>query len=252
MNELLNRLLAAKKYKYICPDTIIRTLNECRQKYKKEKDIEKAAREKLHGISCAFLSEAEYRRALNLCNAEKTEENLSALLSCHASTRERLPIASMDALYRRIFSVTGTPNALLDLACGMNPLYLCFRYPDMRIRCEDVSGQCINVICSYAEGIDARMGDMIVSVPSERFDVALLFKVLPLLDRQQSGSAERILGAISAKYIVCSFPTRTLGGKNVGMEANYSAWMNAHLPEKLQICDSFSTENELYYILKEL
>lgn len=252
MDELLNRLLASKKYKYVCPDTIERTLHECRQKYKKDKDIEKAARERLHGISGAFLSEAEYKRALNLCNLEKTEENLASLLSCHASTRERLPIAAMDALYKRIFSVTGIPDTLLDLACGMNPLHLCFRYPDMHIRCEDVSGQCINVIRSYAERIDARMGDMIVSVPNERFDVALLFKVLPLLDRQEGGSAERILSVISAKYIVCSFPTRTLGGKNVGMEASYSAWMNAHLPKSREICESFSTSNELYFILKEL
>lgn len=252
MNELMNRLLASKKYKYVCPDTIRRTIDECVGKYKKQKDAEKAVREKLHGITSAFLTDAEYKRALALCEAERTEENLTHLLSCHASTRERLPLGEMDALYARIFAASGTPKTLLDLACGMNPLYLAFRYPSMRIRCEDVSGQCIDLIRRYAEGVDARVGDLLCSVPQEEYDVALLFKVLPLLDRQASGSAERILQAIHARYIVCSFPTRTLGGRNVGMQAHYSAWMEAHLPEGYDVCESFSTSNELYYILKEL
>ncbi len=250
-NELLEKLLTSKKYKYVCPDTVKRILSECEGKYKKPKDIEKAAREKLHGITSAFMTDAEYKRALNLCEAEKTDENLTQLLSCHASTRERLPLSAMDELYGRIFSVTGIPETLLDLACGMNPVYIAYRYPDMRIHCEDISGQSINVIQNFSETAEAAMGDLLSGVPEEKYDVALLFKVLPLLDRQESGAADRVLNAVQAKYIVCSFPTRTLGGRNVGMEDNYSAWMEAHIPEKYAVCARFTTENELYYILKE-
>ena len=250
-NELLEKLLASKKYKYVCPDTVKRILSECEGKYKKAKDIEKAAREKLHGITSAFMTDAEYKRALSLCEAEKTDENLTQLLSCHASTRERLPLSAMDALYQRIFEITGTPETLLDLACGMNPVYIAYRYPDIRIHCEDISGQSIGVIQKFSETADAGMGDLLSGVPADKYDVALLFKVLPLLDRQESGSADRVLNAIRAKYIVCSFPTRTLGGRNVGMEDNYSAWMEAHIPAGYAVCARFTTENELYYILKE-
>lgn len=252
MNELFEKLSASKKYKYVCPDTVRRVLSECEGKYKKAKDVEKAAREKLHGITSAFLSDAEYKRALSLAEAERTEENLSLLLSCHASTRERLPLAAMDGLYQRIFEITGVPETLLDLACGMNPLYLAFRYPDMRIRSEDISGQCINVIKKYALGVQAAMGDLLSGVPDESFDVALLFKVLPLLDRQRDGAADRVLNSVRAKYIVCSFPTRTLGGRNVGMEGNYSAWMERHMPQSHAECAKFTTDNELYYVLKEI
>ena len=250
-NELLDKLLTNKKYKYVCPDTVKRVLSECEGKYKKAKDIEKAAREKLHGITSAFMTETEYKRALSLCETEHTEENMAHLLSCHASTRERLPLAAMDELYTRIFDITGIPDTLLDLACGMNPVYLAYRYPEMRIRCEDISGQCINVIQKFSEITEAATGDLLINVPEEEYNVALLFKVLPLLDRQESGAADRVLNAIQAKYIVCSFPTRTLGGRNVGMEDNYSAWMEAHIPEGYAICARFTTDNELYYILKE-
>ena len=89
------------------------------------------------------------------------------------------------------------------------------------------------------------------SIPEERFDVCLLFKILPLLDRQKAGSADRVLKEIDAENIVVSFPTRTLGGRNVGMEENYSAWMETHLPERYETAHRFTTENELYYILKE-
>ena len=250
-NELFEKLLASRKYKFVCPDTVKRILSECEGKYKKPKDIEKAAREKLHGITSAFMTETEYKHALNLCAAEKTDENLSQLLSCHASTRERLPLSAMDELYGRIFAVTGIPDTLLDLACGMNPVYLAYRCPGTRIHCEDISGQSINVIRAFSETAEAAMGDLLSGVPEEEYDIALLFKVLPLLDRQESGSADRVLNAIRAKYIVCSFPTRTLGGRNVGMEDNYSAWMEAHIPEGYAFCARFTTENELYYILKE-
>ena len=86
---------------------------------------------------------------------------------------------------------------------------------------------------------------------AERFHIALLFKILPLLERQKSGSAMEIMNAVNAEYLVVSFPTRTLGGRNVGMEKNYSDWMEAHMPENRTVAARFTTDNELYYVLKE-
>ena len=61
-----------------------------------------------------------------------------------------------------------------------------------------------------------------------------------------------VMHAVNAKYLVISFPTRTLGGRNVGMEANYYAWMEGHLPENRRIAERFTEENELFYILEEM
>jgi len=250
MNELFEKLSQNKKYRDVCPDTIARIIAECEGRYKKAKDMDKAVREKLHGITSAFMGEQEYKKAQILAG-EFCPEKLEALLSCHASTRERLPLSAMDELYGRIFEITGVPERLLDMACGINPVYFLARHPGMRVTGADISGQSVNIIRLC--GGNALHADLLCenSIPAERYDAALLFKILPLLDRQQSGAADAVLGRINAEYIIASFPTRTLGGRNVGMKANYSAWMDSHLPPNREIAARFTTDNELFYILKE-
>ena len=61
-NELLDRLLRSKNYRDICPDTVRRVWAECEKRYKKAKDVDKAAREALHGISGAFMTPQEARQ----------------------------------------------------------------------------------------------------------------------------------------------------------------------------------------------
>ena len=243
MNELYEKLLASKKYRDVCPDTIRRVIAECEGRYKKAKDMEKAVREKLHGITSAFMTEAEFKRASESGSMEE-------ILSCHASTRERMPVNAMDALCDRLFPEA--PASILDLACGLNPVYLAAKYPEARITGVDISGQSVSIM--QKRGIDARHGDLLCesSIPSERYEAALLFKILPLLERQKSGSAMETLQSVNAEKIIVSFPTRTLGGRNVGMEENYSAWMEAHMPPHRSVADRFTTENELFYILKEI
>lgn len=260
MNELFEKLSANKKYRDVCPDTIRRVITECEGRYKKARDMDKAVREKLHGITSAFMNDQEYKRAQSLAAEWRQDDGippygeesaLEALLACHASTRERLPLSAMDTLYGRIFEVTGQPASLLDLACGINPVYFIGKYPGMQVTGADISGQSVNIIRRC--GGNALHADLLCesAVPGERFNIALLFKILPLLDRQQSGSADAVLARINAEYIVVSFPTRTLGGRNVGMEANYSAWMEVHMPENRETAIRFTTDNELFYILKE-
>ena len=250
MNELFEKLSTNKKYRDVCPDTLRRVIAECEGRYKKAKDMDKAVREKLHGITSAFMNEQEYKKAQVLAG-DFRPGNLEDLLGCHASTRERLPLSAMDALYERIFEATGMPASLLDLACGINPVYFIGKYPGMQVTGADISGQSVNIIRLC--GGNALHADLLCenAIPAERYDVALLFKILPLLDRQQSGAADAVLGRINAEYIVVSFPTRTLGGRNVGMEDNYSVWMENHMPENREACARFATDNELFYILKE-
>nr|AMP53160.1 ArmA_Rmt [uncultured bacterium] len=254
-NDLFEKLASNKKYSDVCPNTIRRAIDECDGRYKKAKDMEKAVREKLHGITSAFNDAYGeiYRAVADLEFGD--EKGLESVLKKHVSTRERLPLASMDALYARIFEVTGRPKSILDLACGLNPVYLVFRWPDEEfpIVGVDVSRSCVSAIdegsCDSYRGVWADLLDE-DAIPSERFHIALLFKILPLLERQKSGAAMEVLQRINAEYIVVSFPTRTLGGRNVGMEKNYSEWMEAHLPENRTVAARFTTDNELYYILR--
>lgn len=245
MSELKEKLLASKKYRDVCPDTIERIWRECSAKFKKEKDADKAAREALHGVTGAFMTEREYKRAMELAAARDWE----ALLGMHASTRERLPVESMDRVFDQLFEAIGTPARILDLACGLNPVYLAHRLPNAAITGVDISGQCVNVIRAFG-GAEARLGDLLCEIPEDEADAALLFKVLPLLERQRTGAAMEALMRVNAEWIVASFPTRSLGGRNVGMEKHYSEWMEAHVPENRAIAARLTGENELFYVLK--
>ena len=240
--ELFQKLAANKKYGDVHPDAIRRAIDECEGRYKKPKELEKAVREKLHGITSAF----------NGLDKARATDDLESLLARHASTRERLPLDRMDALYARIFAVTGGPESVLDLACGLNPLYLLRKHP-CPVAGVDVSRSCVELL-SNETNFTGRWADLLIpdSVPPERFHIALLFKILPLLERQRLGAATELMERLDAEYLVISFPTRTLGGRNVGMERNYSEWMEAHMPDRYRTAVRFTDENELFYILKEI
>lgn len=253
-NEYPDKLLQSKKYREVCPDTVRRVWEECSAKYKKTKDADKAAREALHGITGAFLTPAEVRECAWAMQAwragGKTDAQLENILNKHASTRERLPLSDMDALYSRIFDIAGRPGRVLDLACGINPIYLGAR--GIAVTGADISGEAVRLINAFGEPCEAVCADLLCGVPRGRYDLALLFKVLPLLERQRRGAAGEVLRSVDAACIAVSFPTRTLGGRNVGMAGHYSEWMEAHLPESRAVAGKFETENELFYILKEV
>ncbi len=257
-NELLDKLLRSKNYRDVCPDTVRRVWSDCEKRYKRAKDVEKAAREALHGITGAFMTPQEARQLawdMQAWHVDKTDTGLDRMLSRHASTRERLPLSDMDALYGRIFAITGRLRSVLDLACGINPLYLGARGVDTVG--VDISGAAVCAVnCfrdSYRMPVSAICADLLCpgAIPKEPFDAALLFKLLPLLERQESGGAARVLRAVNAPRLVVSFPTRTLGGRSVGMAANYARWMEAHLPEGMRILEHFETSNELFYIIEK-
>lgn len=254
------KLLLSKKYRDVCPDTLRRVWEDCSRKYKKPKDVDRAAREALHGITGAFLTPDEVKEcawAMQAWSAgERTDAQLTNILNKHASTRERLPLEDMDALFERIFDKTGRPQSVLDLACGIDPLYLGAR--GIETTGIDISGSAVSLINAFgdtcAAPVKAACADLLCDngIPAARFDLALLFKILPLLERQSRGAAARVLEQINARHIVASFPTRTLGGRNVGMAAHYAEWMAANLPKGRTVVDWFETENELFYILSNV
>lgn len=255
--DALTRLLSSKKYRDVCPDTVRRVWRECAGRYKKPKDAEKAAREALHGITAAFMGPDEARHLawdMQSWHVDKTDLGLERMLSRHASTRERLPLSETDALYARLFAVAGRPRSVLDLACGINPLYMGAR--GIETVGVDISGSAVEAVNRFHEvyGMPVRAvcADLLCpgAIPKEAFDVALLFKLLPLLERQRAGAASDVMNAVNARFLVVSFPTRTLGGRNVGMAAQYSEWMEAHLPARRAVAGRFETGNELFYILE--
>ena len=249
----LSALKASKNYADICPDTVERVFLEQLPKYKKLKDAEKSARSQLHAITGAFITNEELSRARAAFDRWREGEPgaLREVLLCHASTRERVDEA--DALFDRVFDVCENPKVVLDLACGFNPIYLGAR-GSVSVTGADIHGGCVRFVndCARACGwpVCARLGDLLSEIPTDACDLALMMKLLPVLENQKSGAAIRLLGSVRARFILVTFPTRTLGGRGIGMERHYSEWFEALRPENAEIIDRFATANELAYVLK--
>ena len=108
----------------------------------------------------------------------------------------------------------------------------------------------LSPMTSISASADSQVFILPAGLQEERFDLALAFKLLPLLETQRTGAAVETLSAFNADWIAVSFPTRTLGGRNVGMAEHYGEWMEAHVPEDRVIAGRFEMDNELVYILR--
>ena len=254
MNEdRLEALLNSKNCRDICPDAVRRIYEGELAKRRDAKEADKAARTAIHQMTGAFMTPQQLKKASSLLEeyAGGREEALAEALSLHASTRERLACA--DELYARIFEITGTPVSILDLACGLNPLWLGSKgYSVVGL---DVHGGAVNLVNAFAArmgwNIQARCADLLSGTPKEQTDVCLMMKLLPVLEQQRKGSAIGLLCAVRTPWRVVTFPTRTLGGRGVGMQSHYSQWMEENLPPSLCVAGRFLVDNELCYVLKE-
>jgi len=258
MNEreqkALDAILNSKNYRDICPDTVKRVFEGKLPLYKSLKEADKAARTALHGITGAFMTAEEISAASKMAKefAEGNADALEKTLDLHSSTRERKN--SWRVMYQQVFAaIGGTPESVLDLACGLNPIAL-GSLGVKTVRGYDIQGGAINAVNAWAEaaGWDVRAfcADLLCDIAFEPADLALMMKLLPLLDRQKAGSAVALLESCPAKHILVTFPTRTLGGRNVGMEEQYTTWMDANTPESLETAARFVVDTELCYLLK--
>ena len=253
MSDRLDSLLASRNCRDLCPDAVRRIYTQELAKRKNEKEADKAARAAIHQMTGAFMTAEQIRRARSLIEQTGPEhpDVLTALLSLHASTRERLDWA--EELYGRIFDVTGRPSRIQDLACGLNPVLL--GSMGYSVRGCDVHGGACELVNAYARhtgcDIEARCVDLLTRTPREKTDVCLFMKLLPVLEQQEKGSAMRLLSEAEARFRVVTFPTRSLGGRQVGMEAHYSRWLEENLPASLAVAERFVVGNELCYVIKE-
>lgn len=253
--QALDALLSAKKLRDLCPDTIRRVFFECLPKYKSLKDADKATRTELHRITGAFVTPEHLAEAEKLLSAWRTgdDETLAKALALHASTKERLPLADTDAMYDHVCSAIGRPQSILDLACGFNPIYLASRGFD--VTGLDLHGGAIHLINRWGEAqhlpVRAQTADLLTPgcLPEGSFDLALMMKLLPILETQQTGSALRLIDSAPAKVLLVSFPTKTLGGRGVGMEAHYSQWFENLVPQE-RIIERFTHGSELIYLIR--
>lgn len=251
--KALNDLLASRKYSDICPDTVKNAFMEQTKRHGKLKDADKAARAHLHAITGAFITPDELKNAKKAIHEWMAgdEDAFWRAIENHSSTRERAQIAN--DLYARAFSVCGKVDSILDLACGINPIFL-GKMGYTNVIGLDIHAGCAELINECAEFFGwktrARAQDLILNPPGEEADITLMMKLLPVLETQKTGAAKALVESVRSRYMLVTFPTQTLGGKKVGMEKHYTEWFEMRIPDNLRVIDRFVIGNELAYTLE--
>ena len=211
----------SRKYRTTCEDTIRHLVLAELAHHKSVKDAIKAARKRLHHVVAPYLGNPDYdaaetglEAAFQSGDADLIRETCSDIMESHASTRERL--STLEDFYSQIFQITGVPNTLLDLACGLNPLsFPWMRLPtSIRYHALDIHGRRVELLNRYflLQGLTplARMQDVLTNCPVQGGDIALILKEVHRFERRQRGCTLPLLEALRVRYLVVSFPTRSL------------------------------------------
>ena len=231
-------------------------------------DAVKRVKRRLHQAVGAYVpggraaTEKDLERLATAHREDAAGEALRAvcrdLLARHASTRERLPF--LDRFYAGIWdAIGGAPASLLDLGCGIAPLALPWIgiAPTTRYTAIDADAAAIALVDGFltlaGQPHMAEVRDLAAQLEPARSEVALLLKLVPILDRQHPDAALRLLESLDVHSAVISFPVRSLGGRLRGMEATYRHRIDAlvaALGPRVRGVREASIPNELVVILK--
>ena len=175
------------------------------------------------------------------------------LLEQHHSTKERVKYYT--EVYKKIFEITGKPNSILDLGCGLNPLS--YEYLDGKIEyfVADI-GRDIKIIKEFFDKNNIKGEAFVFDLISGDYnklpeaDVCFLFKVLESLESIERNISKEIIKKIKCKYIVVSFAKMALGGK-IEIKKKGRSWFRRILSELGYEFEVFDVGNELFFIIKK-
>ena len=256
--EIVASIRASKKYHSTHEATILEFVRQAYGKYRSRKETDKAVRRRLHKLMAPYVGDPNYTDAaeeLQSAFAAPDPQTVRAacthILSAHFSTQERLPL--LNRFYHEIFAVTGRPQALLDLACGVNPLT--FPWMDLpvtgtRFYAYDVHEERVAFLNTYftLQGLPqlAILQDIAFSFPQEPGDVALFLKELPRFEQTYPGKGLELMEALRVRWLVVSFPVKSLhGGRS--LEARYRQFFTGLMAGKPWPLTELAFESELVF-----
>jgi 16S rRNA (guanine(1405)-N(7))-methyltransferase len=243
IDALVEAVQQSAKYGDLCPK-LIRRLGQRELTIRRTlKEAIKETKNALHQATGAYLgAKPRYASWLQALEQAQTEgdDALRAVclrvLGTHASTRERLPFLS--EFYATLFADLPPVRSLLDVGCGFHPLALLWmpvERANLRYSGCELSASLTKFLQSAVglfgvagqfETIDAMTFSALESL-SEPVDVALVLKLIPVLEQSEKGAGARLLRVLPARTLIVSYPTRSLGGRGKGMSEHYEAQFRA-------------------------
>jgi 16S rRNA (guanine(1405)-N(7))-methyltransferase len=257
--EIVERILRSSRYRDVDPVLLRRLANEELSRARNADEAVKRVKRRLHQAVGAFRGSTRSSGIAGAWSGDRSDPALRAAcadaLRGHASTRERVPY--LDTFYAGIWAVTGVPDRLLDLGCGLGPLALPWMGlpEDATYVASDVDRQPLATVGAFLELVGqphrVEVRDLVADAPSEPADVALLLKLVTTLDRQDAGAAARLLRALEVAHAVVSFPARSLGGRGKGMERSYRERLDRLVADAGRVREvaEASVANELVFVL---
>jgi 16S rRNA (guanine(1405)-N(7))-methyltransferase len=240
----------------------------------KYKEIIKQVRAKLRKIYGVFQTGGEKEKWVLLeelkAKADKTKNIIDlievhkSLLAQHLSSKERLPY--YPEIYKKLWQMTGKPRSIIDLGCGLNPL----SFPFMDLKKVDYYASELNApdmkfLNAYFDVMEefGLQGHAIAQDLSQvteytslfkvfpKSDVALMFKLLDSLkvSHKSKNMDELILEKVPATWLVVSFPTKTIGQRNMNLKAR--PWIEKLCQRRNWICKHIIVGDEIFYIIKK-
>lgn len=195
-------------------------------------------------------------------STEEIKELAAKLAASHASTKERIKDA--DEFYSRLFDLIGSPKTILDVGSGMQPVLFPFDWLDDKFRlylAADKDATSIAAINAYAQaGEDKRLlavnwdirenwESLLKYNGFNEFDVAFLFKLIPVVERQKPEYLD-ILSQTPAKLWVVTGSKISLT-KNQSIERRERAALQRFIQRsgRLKVAE-FSVSEEFGFILE--
>ena len=229
-------------------------------RYKKKKDVIYNVKKELHIVYESFLIPNGTKRALDIIEGNTSENILDdkstnlELMRLHVSTKERVDTSK--EIYSFIANYINEDSTISDIGCGYNPIGLLsnIEIKPNKYYAYEISSDTVNVLNAYfdkakvSNSYKAELFDAMNEVPVD-CNVLLAFKLLPILELSQKGRSKELLDQANFDIAIISFPLKSLSGKAVGMEANYSRFFESDLNYKIVVKRIIN--NELFYVIEK-
>ena len=239
---------------------VIRCLAQAARGAHTSRDLLKRARRALHQSYGAFAKQvdvAALRRGVAALGAAPGAAELAGWcqreLAAHPSTRERW--AGGPDLWRRVLAGVGPVRRLVDLGCGLNPLFLPWMglAPDIHYHAVEAGRDLVALVTAVLDAAGqagtAEWADLLQWRPPSAVDLVLALKLVPTLEHQERGAGSTLLAAVPALWYVVSFPTRSLGGRSRGMPATYHEVARRLAADLGAQMSTVETPLETFYVL---